>query len=309
MVLGAPVAAQPRQAGRASREPWRELGIVVLAMIGYFALRLVVEGNRSTAVRNAERLLDLEAWLGIDIERDMQRWVLDHDVIRASLSAGYVWLHWPLLIAAMAFLALRRPAVLARLRNAMIASGALGLVLFALVPMAPPRFLPGFVGTVSDDARRHYLPYSLDWTNEVAAFPSYHVGWTLIACLAVAGVLESGRARLVVMAPAAIVAVAVVGTGNHYVLDSFSGAVFAVGAWSLAGRWGSGVRPIVHRDTRDRAGIIVDADDGGGVHARDGTVRRVASRPVELARDDHGVAPQPADIGDDRSVRHEQWCP
>ena len=300
-----PMPARPTQAARA----WRELGIVVLAMIGYFVLRLVVEGDRPTARRNADDLLDLEARLGVDVEGDVQRWVLEHETVRELLSGGYVWFHWPFLVVAMVFLAFRAPPVLARLRNAMIVSGAIGIVLFALVPMAPPRFMPGFVGTVSDSARRHYLPYSLEWTNQVAAFPSYHVGWTLIAGLAVAGMLRRRWTRLAIMMPALVVAISVVGTGNHYVLDSVSGALFAVGAWWLAGRWGSAQGSPGDRDDRDRGGVPVDADDsavgdpggraGGGHDAR----------PAELARDDDRVAHLPADVDHDRLDRHEQRCP
>ena len=235
MTVVAPSSARPTQAALA----WRELGLVALTMIGYFGLRLVVEGDPATAVRNADDLMDLEVRLGIDVERDVQRWVLDHELISDALSAAYVWLHWPLLIAVMVALALEAPSVLARLRTALAMSGAIGILLFATVPMAPPRFMPGFVGTVSDAARRHYLPYSLDWTNQFAAFPSYHVGWTLIACLAVAGLLSSRSAQLAAMAPALVVAIAVIGTGNHYVLDSVTGAAFALGAWWIAGRWES----------------------------------------------------------------------
>lgn len=235
MTFVAPLSARSTQAARA----WRELGLVVLTMIGYFGLRLVVEGDRVTAVRNANRFIDLEARLGVDVERDVQRWVLAHDVINDTLSVGYVWLHWPVLIGVMVFLAVHAPDVLARLRMALAMSGAMGILLFATVPMAPPRFMPGFVGTVSDAARRHYLPYSLEWTNQFAAFPSYHVGWTLIACLALAGVFTSRSARLVVMTPALVVAAAVIGTGNHYVLDSVAGAAFALGAWWIAARWRS----------------------------------------------------------------------
>ena len=225
-------ASTTRPQGRARREA----GIVTLAMFGYFGLRLLVEGDEATATRNAERLLDLEDGLGIAIERDVQSWVLDHDLVRWTLSASYVWLHWPLLLAAMTYLTLRAPSVQVRLRNALIASGAVGVVFFTFLPMAPPRFMPGFVGTVSDAARRHYLPYSLEWTNAFAAFPSYHVGWTLVACLALAGVVRRGWPRVVVLTPAVLVAAAVVGTGNHYVLDTVAAAVLALTAWFLAGR-------------------------------------------------------------------------
>jgi hypothetical protein len=306
MGFAAPPSARPPHTNRA----WRELGIVALAMAAYFGLRVLVEGDRSVAVRNAERLLDVERRVGIDIEHAVQAWVVERDAIRWFLSASYVWLHWPLLIAAMVFLAFRAPAVLVRLRNAMIMSAAIGVVLFTVFPMAPPRFMPGFVGTVSDAARRHYLPYSLDWTNQFAAFPSYHVGWTLITCLAVASVVRGRVARSVVLLPAAIVVFAVVGTGNHYVLDTAAGAGFALLAWWVAGRRANAsVGSDPERQHGDGAGITVDTDERavGDPGRRAGG--RDDARPTELTGHDDRVAHLTADVGDDRLDRHEQRRP
>lgn len=308
MQFAAPFSARPRRtAGPPDRpvRPLRELLAVLVVLAGYFGLRVVVEGDRATAVRNAERLLELEARLGIDVERDVQSVVLDHGVISSALSWSYVWLHWPLLIVAMLFLTFRAPAVQARFRTALLLSATVGVVLFATIPMAPPRFMPGFVGTVSDAARRHYLPYSLDWTNQFAAFPSYHVGWTLVACLAVAGVVAS-RWRWLLAVPATLVAVAVVGTGNHYVLDSATGAVLALAAWWLAGRWDASVG---HREDGDGAAVAVDADVGTVRDPRRGTSGGHDAGPPELARHDDGVAHLAADVDHHRLDRHEQRCP
>lgn len=211
----------------------REAGVLAAGAAVYFGVRVVVEGSRSEAVGNAERLLDLERTLGIDIEHDVQQLALDHDLVRVVGNLSYVWLHWPLLITVLAVLFLRHPAGYRRLRNAMFLSGAVGLILFTIIPMAPPRFMPGFIGTVSDSARRHYLTYPLSWTNEHAAFPSFHVGWTLIACLAVAGLAHTPARKAVLMAPAVLVAISVVSTGNHYVLDSVAGVAIALGAHAL----------------------------------------------------------------------------
>ena len=104
---------------------------------------------------------------------------------------------------------------------------------------------PGFVGTVSDDARRHYLTYPLSWTNQFAAFPSFHVGWTLIACVALAASVHHDRLRWAALAPAGLVAVAVVSTGNHYVIDAAVGAVIAAGAYIYFGRAGGAETTIV----------------------------------------------------------------
>lgn len=300
MTCGAPPSAPTMLTNRARRE----LGVVVLAMAGYFGLRVVVEGERGVAARNADRLLEVERRLGIDIEHAVQEWTLEHDVVRWLLSAGYVWLHWPLLIVAMVFLAVRAPDALERLRNAMIVSGAVGVVLFATLPTAPPRFMPGYVGTVSDAARRHYLPYSLDWTNEFAAFPSYHIGWTLITCLAVAGTMSRRGVRWAMLLPAAVVALAVIGTGNHYVLDSVAGAGFALLAW-----WATRPRSFTEREDGDSAGVAVDADEGAGGDQRRRRGGGHDARSTDLARHDDRVAHLATDVDDDRLDRNEQRCP
>lgn len=302
MSIVAPGVARPTNDRAANAR--RELVIVVLGLAGYFGLRLVVEGDRPTAIRNAERLLDLERRLGIDVELDLQAWVLEHDVVRWILSTSYVWLHWPLLIAVMVVLTWRAPGVQARLRNAILASAGIGVLLFALVPTAPPRFMPGYVGTVSDAARRHFLPYPMEWTNQVAAFPSYHVGWTLIACLAFAGAVRSRWVRTMAATAAGLVTLAVVGTGNHYVLDTVTGACLALLAWWAVGRWS-----VRDGEDGDGAGRAVDADERTVGDPARGIGRRDDTRPSELAGDDDRVAHLATHVHHDGLDGHEQRGP
>ena len=224
----------------------REVAILSAGAAGYFGGRLLVEGSRGTAVRNAERLLELEHDLGFDIERELQEFTVDNDLLRFLGNATYVWLHWPLLIAVLWFLFHRGHGQYRPLRNAMFLSGAIGLLLFALLPMAPPRFMPGFEGTVSDAARRHYLSYPLSWTNPYAAFPSFHAGWTLIACMALSSTMRTPLTRVVVLIPGALVMGAVISTGNHYVLDTLAGTAIALAAYA----WFTGRS--TGQDLRDR---------------------------------------------------------
>lgn len=209
--------------------------MLALGALVYFGGRVVVEGSESRARANAERMMDLESALRIDIEDWLQARVVDIPVLEALGNWSYVWLHWPLLLAVLIYLFKTDRSIYARLRNSMFISGAIGLVLFAAFPEAPPRFLEGFVGTVSDDARRHYLPYPLSWTNRFAAFPSFHVGWTLVACVALQASLRRSWGPLVLV-PAAMVSIAVVTTGNHFVLDAVAGTAIAVGAYFGLGR-------------------------------------------------------------------------
>lgn len=215
----------------------RELAIVVIAAGVYFGGREVVQGSERAALRNAGRITDFEATFGLDLEHGVQDLVLGNSVLRALGNVSYVWLHWPLLIVVLAVLFVRDQRRYRQLRNAMCASGAIGLLLFTAVPTAPPRFLPGYTGTVSDAARTHYLSIPLGWTNPFASFPSFHVGWTLIACLAVARSMPGFHSTIALLAPAVLVGVAVITTGNHYLVDAIVGAALSVGAyWTFSRR-------------------------------------------------------------------------
>lgn len=213
-----------------------ELAITLAGAVVYFGGRFLVEGERADALANAERLQRIERSVGLDIEHVIQSWVIDRGVLRVAGNLSYVWLHWPLLITVLTVLFVSDRWRFRRLRTALFLSGAAGLVIFATIPVAPPRFMPGFVGTVSDDARRHYISYPLSWSNEFAALPSFHVGWTLIACLAVAGLIGHRLGKLAALIPAVLVAASVVTTGNHYVIDALVGTVIAMAAYLLAVR-------------------------------------------------------------------------
>jgi membrane-associated phospholipid phosphatase len=209
--------------------------IALAAATVYFGGRLLIEGGADDAARNAERILDIEGSLGIDVERGAQDAVLGSDALRTVGNLSYVWLHWPLLITVLIVLFHRSALRYTQLRNSLMASGLVGLILFWVFPAAPPRFMPGFEGTVSDDARRHYLDYPLSWTNQFASFPSFHIGWTLLACLALAATFESRRRQMIAMIPAVLVGLAVVTTANHYVLDTIAGAAIAFWAYAWFG--------------------------------------------------------------------------
>lgn len=243
----------------------REIGVVSAAALVYFGVRLLVEGGLAEAQANADRIIRLERRLGIDVEAAAQDAVLEHEWLRTLGNASYVWLHWPLVIAVLVVVFRRDRAVYLRLRRALLASGAVGLVLFWQVPTSPPRFMPGFEGTVSDAARTHYLHYPLSWANKYASFPSFHIGWTLIACLALAATLTQRSARVAALLPAVLVAPAVVTTGNHYVVDVVAGTAIAVAAYWWYGRTaetGAG-GDALDGQSEERSAIVPDSPRGG----------------------------------------------
>jgi hypothetical protein len=205
----------------------------IAAAATYFGVREVVEGSTRAATANADRVLRVERWIGIDFERSAQRFVLDHPDLVEVCNRAYVWLHWPFLIVALVFVFRRDRLAYHRLFGALVASGIVGLVVFAAFPVSPPRFEPGFVDTVSQAERQHFLPYPSGWSNRFASMPSFHAGWTLVAGLVLASTIRSRFLKVIAWLPGPLVAVAVVVTGNHYVLDVVAGCAIAVGALVL----------------------------------------------------------------------------
>ena len=132
----------------------------------------------------------------------------------------YIYGHWPVIIMTLAWLFVRAPAEYL-LRNAMFISGAIGLVIFVLFPVAPPRLgVLEIVDTVTQRSNSYRTLQPPGLINRYAAMPSLHFGWNLL-------VGDHGLARVAPAggcAPCAVVMVAAMGlavvvTANHYVVD------------------------------------------------------------------------------------------
>ena len=149
-----PATVAPR--GTTPRWPvaMRRLGdaiVIVVAVLFYFAVRGLVHGREVAAIGNARSLIRFEGALGIFWEPSIQRWALDHGPIGTVANWVYIWGHWPVITATLIWLVVRHHDAFITYRNALLLSGAIGLVIFSLFPMAPPRFMVdwGFVDTVT----------------------------------------------------------------------------------------------------------------------------------------------------------------
>lgn len=222
----------------------RELALLVALFFVYFWLRGITEGSLAESLDHAEQVEDLERTLGIFREADLQQLILDTDWIVELSNLVYIWAHWPVLGAVAIWLYRQHPASYPLYRNAVIISGALGVLFFQFYPTAPPRIAsPEIVGTVGDRAGyyENFQPGFL--SNEFAAVPSLHVGWSVL--MGIALIRESRPARgarsrtelataaLGVLMPAVMIW-AVVVTGNHYFIDGVVGTALSVGGLIVA---------------------------------------------------------------------------
>jgi membrane-associated phospholipid phosphatase len=209
----------------------REVALFAGAYLTYFGVRAITEGNAQAAVDHASDLLRVERGLSLDAERWVQDAVLDDQTLVDIANAIYMYGHWPVLILGGILLFNTSRGVYFQLRNACLVSGAIGLVIFAVFPVAPPRLADlGLLDTITvhDPGYRDVLPPSL--VNEYAAMPSFHAGWNVLMGIFLwrASRFFLLRAFAVVM-PAAMI-FAVLATGNHFVLDVVAGVGIALAA-------------------------------------------------------------------------------
>ena len=209
-----------------------EMGIVAVALVANLVVRWLTLDDLAIAVANAHDVLALEQAWGLDWEHGAQ------DAIRAApwlatLGAWfYVYGYLPVVALALVVLYLRQPAAYARLRNALLAGGLVGLAVYLFYPLAPPRLTDlGYADPIASSLDEPSArPVGI--ANEIAAMPSFHVGYLVVVSVVVFAVTDSVLVRAWCVLHPLMMAWVVVATGNHWVLDLPAGVAVAVlGLW------------------------------------------------------------------------------
>jgi hypothetical protein len=220
------VAREPPAALRPAVAFAREAALVGFAVLVYFGVRGLTEGHVEKAFANARELHRIEEALGVAWEARIQAATLGHDTLTVFANWVYVYGHWPVIAACGVLLYVYRRDRYRLLRNAMIISGLIGFVFFAVVPVAPPRFvLPEIVDTVTESSSGYRALQPPALTNQYAALPSLHFGWNLLLGIVLFQATRRIGVRAFALAMPRAMAFAVVATANHYVLDVALGAV------------------------------------------------------------------------------------
>ncbi|KRF32380.1 phosphatase PAP2 family protein [Nocardioides sp. Soil805] len=212
-----------------------QTALVVCAIFVYFRVRGLTESSISAAQAHADDLVRFERWLGIDVEADLQALVAPSETVQTIANWVYIWGHWPAIIGTMVWLVWRHRVVFVRLRNAMLVSGALGVVVFVSYPVAPPRLAGlGLVDTVTEQSRAYRVLQPPAFVNQYAAMPSLHSGWDLLVGMAIFAAASSVVLKVVGLAMPVLMGLAVVATANHYVVDVVAGVALALVGQAVA---------------------------------------------------------------------------
>lgn len=215
----------------------QEAVIVVGAFLVYFLIRGAVVDRADEALARGRDLAQLQETLRLNWELEMQSWIIGHYWLIKVMNWIYFWGHMPVVIILAVYLYVRHRHEYFLTRNAFLASGAIAVVIYWLLPVAPPRLLPelGLVDTMAVYDRVGYNAQEASaFVNQYAAVPSLHFGWSLLLGLVVARVGRHPIALIAGIAWPVAMFLSVIMTGNHFVLDAVAGGLVCFAGWGIA---------------------------------------------------------------------------
>jgi membrane-associated phospholipid phosphatase len=212
-----------------------ELLVVVVLLWAYDMVRGHAEVREVSALRHGQQLLDLERFLHINIELSANLWTTQKTALSLMASYWYQFAHLTVTLGMLVWCWWRRAHSYRRARNALVLTNVFGLAIFLIYPAAPPRFLPGFgfVDAVANAGfgSTHGGPVTAD---QFGAFPSLHLAWAVWTAVVAFRLVRSRRLRWLWLCYPLVTAVAVVVTGNHYLLDILAGGAIALTTLAIA---------------------------------------------------------------------------
>jgi hypothetical protein len=206
-----------------------ELLLIRVTYAAYQQVRLGVTADRATAEHHGRQVHALEKWLSIDIERWANDAVVKVDWLRSFFDFYYASFHFTVPLTILAVFYVRRPVDYRWARSALGLATLLGLLGFWLYPLAPPRLMPGlgFIDTVHgvQDFSQPDYGVMTEVTNQYAAMPSLHFGWSLWCGIVIAVMAPKWWMKVLGLLHPLFTMSAIVATANHWVLDAVGGAV------------------------------------------------------------------------------------
>jgi hypothetical protein len=217
-----------------------ELALVAFLLFGYDRVAATANVDPGTAYRHGRQLLAVEQFFHLAVEQPLNHLVAGLRLLGQVLSVYYDFAHGIVTFTVLGVVYVFASEGYRRARTSLFVINGVGLAVFWLVPVAPPRLLPGggFVDVVAGSgtwgAWETASSTVSEHANHFASLPSLHVAYAVWVLRAVLAVTASRRWRALAAVHAGVTVAIVVVTGNHYVIDVVAGAALAEGAWWVA---------------------------------------------------------------------------
>ncbi|MFF7180740.1 phosphatase PAP2 family protein [Streptomyces sp. NPDC008121] len=241
-----PIVADGRWARLRSRVPrrpriWFEILLIAVSYWTYSLIRNAVPEQKAQALRNADWIWQAEESLGLAFEQTVNHAVNSVTWLIVSMNYYYATLHFIVTIGVLVWLYRWQPGRYAGFRTVLFSTTGVALVGYYLYPLAPPRLMNGqaFVDTVLV----HHTWGSMasgnlkNMSNQYAAMPSMHIGWSLWCGLTIFLLAKAPWARILGLVYPAATLVVIVATANHFWLDAVGGMICLAFGFGVSYVW------------------------------------------------------------------------
>ena len=210
--------------------------VLALFALWQFAGSFTVMGPGGALARG-RWIWHLERTLRLPSETALQHLFLPHPLLVQAFNLYYDVLHFPVLIGCLIWMFVwHRDLYIRRRTTLAVFTGACLLV--QLVPVAPPRMIPG-TGMVDTAVLYHQSVYQTTAgfdPDQLSAMPSVHVGWAILVAIMIISGARSRWRWLAILYPVATT-LAVVVTANHYWMDAIVAAAILALVLALTRIW------------------------------------------------------------------------
>jgi hypothetical protein len=228
---------------RTPRRPrlWFEILLIAVSYWTYSLVRNAVPEQRAEALHNADWLWRLEHHLGIAGEQSVNHVLNSVTWLIVGMNYYYATLHFVVTLGVLVWLYRSHPGRYAATRLVLFATTGVALIGYYLYPLAPPRLMNGshFVDTVmvhqtwgsmaSGDLKH--------MSNQYAAMPSMHIGWSLWCGLTIFILAKLPWVRILGLLYPAVTLTVIVATANHFWLDAVGGILCLAFGFTVARLW------------------------------------------------------------------------
>ncbi|MEE8519054.1 MAG: phosphatase PAP2 family protein [Dehalococcoidia bacterium] len=215
----------------------REISILLGGYFTYmFVRKVIVPGADAIGLENARELISFEKVVGVFWEPTLQDWGAKAGRrVLVFFNYLYIVTFVPVVLTTAVVLYIKNRERYLYYRGIVLLSFAAALLVFAIFPLAPPRFvsLSGLADTIAVHGPLWYAGRELAvYYNAFAAMPSLHFSWALLIGF------MFWRSGPWLLKPAAVIypaatLLAIIITGNHYVMDAVVGALMMLIIYEL----------------------------------------------------------------------------
>ncbi|KAF4405885.1 MULTISPECIES: phosphatase PAP2 family protein [Streptomyces] len=228
---------------RSPRHPrlWFEILLIALSYWTYSLIRNAVPEQKAAALRNADWILRAEETLGIAVEQTINKAVNSVTWLVVGMNYYYATLHFIVTIGVLVWLYRWHPGRYAATRLVLFATTGVALLGYYLYPLAPPRLMPGegFIDTVLvHDTWGSMASGNLAaMSNQYAAMPSMHIGWSVWCGITIATLARPLWAKALGVLYPTLTLIVIVATANHFWLDAVGGMLCLTFGYGLSYAW------------------------------------------------------------------------